>query len=429
DALTLACLGYNAVSVPFGAKADASDGRANSGNAWIENDWEWLSKFTRIKICMDNDEAGRAAAATLMNRLNLDRTELVEIPDSDFGKDANDLFRGDVNLLKSAVENSRPLDPATLGRVMDYRAKIKSLFFPADERAEGRRLPWTLPEGDGGMNIRDGEVTVVSGYSKHGKTTLLDWICVNLAARYGERIMLASLEIPSEQTAQVLWRQCMGMRKPLDIYGHPDEALLDEGLEWLDKHFFFYNHVGRAKFAELLEVMKYAARRYAVKIFVLDSLMKLGVRKDDLNGHNELLDTLDVFSKQYRCHVFLVAHAKKPQDKDREWRHIPEKYEVEGSGDITNIACNTWVVQRNYQKEDAINNLEYSLSKTRDEKEVAQLEEKLDTERRKADAIWVVRAQRWGDGSTPKKFLYFDKNSWSYSEDYNFTPRKIAKPS
>ena len=426
DALTLASLGYNAVSVPFGAKADSDNGE-NSGNRWIENDWEWLSQFTKIKICMDCDEAGKLAAETLMNRLNLYRTELVELPEGECGKDPNDLFRNNVELLKRAVENSRPLDPARLRHMRDYDAKIKNLFFPADGREPGRRLPWTLPDGDGGMNVRDGEVTVVSGYSKHGKTTLLDYVCVRFAADYDERIFIASLEIGIERTAQVLWRQCMGRRRPIDEYGKPDMDEYYAGLDWLDEHFFAYDSVGRVSFDELLSVMIYAAQRYGVKIFVLDSLMKLGVRKDDLNGQNELLDRLDVFAKQYNCHVFLVAHAKKPQDKVREWKTPPDKQDVEGSGDITNIACNTWVVQRNYQKERDLADAEYKLSLEKNPKKRVDMEAEIDMIRHKPDAMWIVRAQRWGDGSTPQKFLYFNKESWTYSEVYNFIPQRLVE--
>lgn len=372
---------------------------------------------------MDSDDAGKAAADTLMNRLNLYRTELVEFPDGENGKDPNDLFRNDVELLKKCIEGSRPRDPSRLRRIRDYDSKIKNLFFPADGKEPGRRLPWTLPDGDGGMNVRDGEVTVVSGYSKHGKTTLLDFICVRFAADYNDRIFIASLEIGIERTAQVLWRQCMGKRRPVDEFGKPNMNEYYAGLNWLDEHFFAYDSVGRVRMDELLEVMIYAAQRYGVKIFVLDSLMKLGVRKDDLNGHNELLDKLDVFAKQYDCHVFLVAHAKKPQDKVREWKTPPDKQDVEGSGDITNIACNTWVVQRNYEKERDIADAEYKLSIEKNQKKRLELEAEIDTLRHKCDAVWIVRAQRWGDGSTPQKFLYFNKDSWSYSEKYNFVPQ------
>jgi len=103
----------------------------------------------------------------------------------------------------------------------------------------------------------------------------------------------------------------------------------------------------------------------------------------------------------------LVAHSKKPSEKQREGVYIPFSYDINGSAAIPNIAHNVVVVSRNILKEAEMEQLEQ-------QKDVSW-EKKLEVIA-KYDAQFCVRAQREGDGERPMKGLYFDKESWQYRD-------------
>ena len=115
---------------------------------------------------------------------------------------------------------------------------------------------------------------------------------------------------------------------------------------WMGRLWFF-DHVGNRDWRELIEVFKYAHRRFGVTQFVIDSLLKCGIAGDDFNGQRKFVEALTDFVGEYPVHVHLVAHARKSQDESRP----PDKHDVKGSGDITDLVFNGVTVWRNKPKE------------------------------------------------------------------------------
>jgi twinkle protein len=93
----------------------------------------------------------------------------------------------------------------------------------------------------------------------------------------------------------------------------------------------------------LLDVFRYAARRYGCRHFVVDSLMRI-----KLNGDKELQEQKDIctnlvsFAKEYDAHVHLVAHPRKGNDDDDK----PGKVDISGTAHITNLAHNVLIMWR-----------------------------------------------------------------------------------
>jgi len=311
--------------------------------------------------------------------------------------------------------------PEKLKRAGDFEQQMLDDWFPPEGSFSGREMPWALPKGS--FLIRNGETTVVTGHTKNGKTTLLSFMNVFFADKYNDKIYIASLEIKAFRTLQTVWRQAMAKRSP--------ESRTDidfrKGMDWVNEHFFVYDAIGRVEFAEILESMKVARKRFNVRIFWIDSLMKLGIRKDDYDAQNNLMNELECFAKDYDCHVFIVCHAKKPQNKKSTKKNVPEGEDVEGSGDITKIACNTFAVHRNREKEDELQKLKFRLERAYDDGTRAEIQDEIDNKMEYApDALWVVIYQRSGDGDCPVKQLWFDKETWQYGERLNFTPQRFV---
>ncbi|QUP53556.1 hypothetical protein GO998_07145 [Ralstonia syzygii] len=68
---------------------------------------------------------------------------------------------------------------------------------------------------------------------------------------------------------------------------------------------WLYNHVGSIHQDRLLEAFRYAAKRYRVTHFVIDSLMKCGVDEDDYKGQKAFVDRLCDFKNEFDVHVHL----------------------------------------------------------------------------------------------------------------------------
>jgi len=116
-----------------------------------------------------------------------------------------------------------------------------------------------------------------------------------------------------------------------------------EALSWLSEKLYIINSVEVMDVETLLDIFEYAARRYNVKHFIIDSLMRIKIEgADKWDAQKDFVTKLLTFSKKFQVHVHLVAHSRKTAaDSDR-----PDKSDVKGSGDITDLAHNVIVVWR-----------------------------------------------------------------------------------
>lgn len=421
DWLSWLSAGVQAVTVPFGAKADSYDERTgqwqvNAGNRWIDEDWEWLETLQDPVVAMDADEAGRAANETLYRRLGGERTRLLTWPRE--GDDANEVFTRDPEELHRCLNAAAGRDPEELRGVRSYELDIWRAFFPENGEEEGWPTPFKMD-----FRFRPGETTVWTGYNKHGKTICQTFTMVHLA-KLGQPVCIASLEISAAKTLQNVMRMAIGRSKPVKVemgVELPDEALFAKALTWMENRFFIYDKVGSVEIDDVLKCFRYAARRYGVTQFVLDSLMKLSVNEEDAEQIKELMNKVTAFAREYGVHVHFVAHSKKSSEKRPEERFPPRKHDVKGSVAITNIPDNVIVIWRNKGKERGIEEqkvLWERFDKAGEMEKRDAVMKKIDEMEKQGDAMWLVEGQRYGTGAEPMKYLWFDVHgSWQYFEN------------
>ena len=157
----------------------------------------------------------------------------------------------------------------------------------------------------------------------------------------------------------------------------------------------------------MLQAFVYAHRRYNVQFFIIDSLMKCGLRFDDYNAQKKTMDLLTQFVDKYDVHVFLVAHSKK---KDSEQERAG-KMDVKGISEITDNAHNVLSIWRNKHKEETINTLRQSDNPQDRIKEV-------EVARSVHDAVFSVEKQRGAKGEEPKLKLFYNINTRQYHSEY-----------
>lgn len=328
DALTLHGAGvpFPVVSLPYGAGG-------GSKQRWIEAHWDRLEGVQEFVLALDDDEAGRATVSELGQRLGEHRCR-VALPPAGM-KDWNAALCAGVTgqQLRACVEGASPLDPAGLKNVLSFWDAVYAEFNPTPEQS-GKPLPWR------GLNfsIRPHELLIVSGLNGHGKSQLLGQLLLHLMAD-GQRGCLFSGEMPP-------WVTLARMLRQATTCNNPAEAYWMEAMTWLDERLWVVDRLGTAKTEELLALFEYAFKRYGCRYFVVDSLLKLGIREDDYDGQRAAIEALCAFKNQYPVTVLLVAHPRKTENEDKP----PGKLDVRGGAAITDLADVVLTIWRNIPK-------------------------------------------------------------------------------
>lgn len=222
--------------------------------------------------------------------------------------------------------------------------------FENPEEAKGKHLPW--PKTAEYFRIRPNELTLWPGINGHGKSLVLNQIQIGLMAQ-GEKILIASMEMPPAVTLERMTRQACGM-------SYPSATEVDSFLEWTNDRCWIYDHLGSVNWKNLIGVMRYCAVELGITQFVVDSLMRCGIGEQDYDGQKAFIDALVGFKNQYPVHVHLVMHSRKRENEDIP----PGKFDAKGTGTMTDLADNVVTVWRNKKKERAIQDGTASLETT-----------------------------------------------------------------
>lgn len=303
------------VSVPSGA-----------GNFdWVENEWDYLDTFSKVVLCFDNDSAGTTKARELVAKIGNWKCKSAVFP----FKDANEcLIKGVTkDKITQAIDFAKEFPPAMLAKPSDFSDEIKEAF-RNPENLSGIKTAWPkLTKVLGGW--RKEELTVWTGRSGAGKSTILNQVVLHLAGE-GVNSCIASLEMPAKSYLRWAVVQYKGNWKPSD-------AGVDDALKFMDDRLYIVNTHEEIKEMELFDVFEYAARRHNCRHMVIDSLVRVVLEgKEELEAQRLFVSKIVSFCKKFRCHVHLVAHPRKGmKDSDR-----PDKSDVKGNSAITDLAHN-----------------------------------------------------------------------------------------
>jgi twinkle protein len=383
DAIAMHAYGFPSLSVPNGARS----------HGWIENEFDRLAVFDTIYLVFDNDAAGKEPIDELVSRLGRERVRVVTLP----GKDANDCLKRGVERAEiiDALRKSRTIDPAELRNVGEFEDAVIAEYTRVDD---GMCLPW--PKTYDTVKLRLGETSIWAGVNGHGKSVLVSQVVGNLACS-GVMSCVASMEFRTPMWLMKMNRQIAGVEAPTEPFARHINRRLSEVM-WA-----FHVH-GAAKADRILEVFRYARRRYRTELFVIDNLSKCGFADDDYSGQKLFVEALTDFARDEHVHVAIVAHMRKGETEDKPGG----KFAVKGSGGITDMVDTVFEVWRNKPRERAIAKAEASQT---------ELEEKW---AKASDAILSVHKQR-ATGIEPMVHLWFDKTTTQFLSSQNHAPRPM----
>lgn len=304
---------------------------------WVENEWDYLDTFSNVVLCFDNDHAGITKARELVAKIGNWKCKSAVFP----FKDANECLLKNVPKEKmlESIEFAKEFPPAIISKPSDFSEKIKENFRNPD-KANGIPTAWKkLTKILGGW--RDSELTIWTGRSGAGKSTILNQVVLHLAGN-GINSCIASLEMPAATYLRWAVIQYNGNY-------HPSDSAVDMALKFMDERMFLVNTSEEIREAELLDVFEYSARRHNCKHLIIDSLVRVILEgKEELEAQKAFVSKLVSFCKKFNCHVHLVAHPRKGmKDSDK-----PGKADVKGSSSITDLAYNVISLWRPEDEED-----------------------------------------------------------------------------
>lgn len=273
-----------------------------------------------------------------------------------------------------------------LEAVMDH-------FFKPEEFVRSVRLGWVKTHAD--FAFRPAEVTLWGGINGHGKSQVLGQVGLDLMCQ-GERVGVASLELPPAMVMSRMVRQANGSSRPLKEY-------VTNFHGWTDNRLWLYDHVGSSDPRTILAMIRYSVAKFGITHFIVDNLAKVikGEGGTDVyNAQKDFINGLCSIAHDTGVHIHLALHVKK---KDSE-ADVPGKFDIKGSGSITDLVDNIFIVWRNKPKESAIR------------------EGKAD-KNAEPDAIIVLEKQRNGEAEGQYN-LWFDPSSFQYVEHRHDHPRQ-----
>ena len=218
-------------------------------------------------------------------------------------------------------------------RPSEYLDDVEQYF--AEDLTGGLELPFKKTVDD--FKVRMGEISLVTGYSGHGKSAWLNQVMLHLMKQ--EKTMIASFEMLPKATLGRMTQQT-GEAKPNYEY-------IKDFLGKLEHNLYLYDPEGETSADKVLEVVYYCAEKLGVKLMVIDSLMKCGIPSEDYARQKEFVNSLCVSARDLGIHIFLVAHSRKTASED----DGSSKFDVSGSSDITNLVDNVLSVHRNKKRE------------------------------------------------------------------------------
>ena len=236
-------------------------------------------------------------------------------------------------------EQERPVDH--LSRVRGIQSFEDELdeYMDTPHHLKGIPLPW--PSTHKHVRLRDSEMSTWSGRNGAGKSTLLTFLMA-WAASMDQPVMIASFEMGATETLAKMCKQTTRV-------ANPTKKARGEFIEAFAGKVFIYDHLGQIDEDLIIDLCAFSGETLGCKHIQIDSLTMInGMVSDDNQRQANFLNRLSVATRHYGIHAHLVAHERKGLSGGE--NRISSRYDIKGSGAISDRVDNCFIVWRNEKK-------------------------------------------------------------------------------
>ena len=193
-----------------------------------------------------------------------------------------------------------------------------------------------------------GELTIFSGGSGAGKSTIINHFALNAIQRNFPTALWTG-ELMESRFLDWFDQMAAGKNFVKQVFGYDNfyttpDHIRDKIHAWTENKFFLYNNDYGSGSTQLLADIDEAVKNKGVKFIILDNLMAMEL--DDVEGtENEqqtsLIKKLKNYAKKNLVHILFVCHPRKEQSFQ-----LLRKESIAGTANLTNMADNVLIAHR-----------------------------------------------------------------------------------
>ena len=336
-----------------------------SGTGAALRNRDWINKFEKVILMLDQDEPGQKAADQLAKMLKAGKAYIATLPE----KDANDtLTKHGAQAITQAIYDAQEWSPA--GIVMG-----EEIWEQFKNRQGVESIPY--PPCLDGLNsklkgVRQGEITLFTSGTGSGKSTVIKEIILDLLEKTEDRVGLISLEESVGDTAEKFIS--MSLKRPVSDPPPLTDEELRVGFDTVfgDERLILLDHQGSVGDNSLIDKIEYMALM-GCKYLVLDHItIAVSEGSEGLSG-NEAVDKImsDLLKvvKRHNVWLGLISHLRKAstQGKSFEEGKLASIDDIKGSGSIKQISFDIIAFARNLvaEEEGERNTIHFRVLKSR----------------------------------------------------------------
>ena len=246
-------------------------------------------------------------------------------------EDVRDLSAGELAERLSDFEGMR------LTQMSDDRDALWNAIQQSGENI-GPPLPWSLFDDVWGW--RAGELTLMAGPNNSGKSSLMSFMALHFS-QHG-KVGMMSLEEPFPEQVRRLLQQAWGEMEP-------SRSKFERLCDFTQDRIYHYQHHGMVQAPRVYGCLD-AFRKRGCELIIIDNLQKCGVT-EDLDQQRDFINNVIGLATAMQLHVVVVHHTRK---RGAGFSGRISSDDVRGSGAITDMAINTLLVDRDFERAAAL---------------------------------------------------------------------------